>query len=45
MNGLLPWLAGDKRFEVNHESPCLNEADMDYFHRITAWLLFVCKRV
>ena len=29
MNGLLPWLAGDKLFEVNHESPRLSEVDAD----------------
>ena len=44
INRLSPWLAGDKIFEVNQESPCLSEVDADYFHRITELLLFACKR-
>ena len=44
MNGLLPWPASDKLFDINHESPHLNEADVDYFHRMTEQFLFVCKR-
>ena len=43
MNGILPWSAGDKLFEVNHESPCVNEDDAENFHRMTEQMLFTCK--
>ena len=45
MNRLLPWPADSKLFTVDWESPRLSAEDADYFHIMTARLLFACKRV
>ena len=44
MNGTSPWPADSKLFNVDPQSPRLNATDADYFHRITARLLFTCKQ-
>jgi hypothetical protein len=44
MNGTSPTPASDNLFEVDDESPALNEKESDFFHRTTARLLFAAKR-
>jgi hypothetical protein len=44
MNGTAPAPASDNMFEVDEESPLLNEKESDFFHRTTARLLFAAKR-
>jgi hypothetical protein len=44
MNGTSPTPASDNLFEVDEESPALNEKESDFYHRTTARLLFVAKR-
>ena len=44
MNGTFLWPADGKLFSVDPQSPRLNTMDADYFHRITAQLLFACKQ-
>ena len=44
MNGLSLWPTGSKLIKMDDESSPLSKADADYFHRITAWLRFACKR-
>ena len=44
MNGTLPWPADNKLFNMNCNSPRLSTEDADYFHRMTAQLLFACKQ-
>jgi hypothetical protein len=44
MNGGAPTPASDNLFDVDDESPLLNEKESDFFHRTTARLLFAAKR-
>jgi hypothetical protein len=44
MNGTSPTPANDRLFEVDDDSPPLNEKEADFFHRTTARLLFAAKR-
>jgi hypothetical protein len=44
MNGTAPTPASDNLFDVDEESPLLNEKESDFFHRTTARLLFAAKR-
>jgi hypothetical protein len=44
MNGTSPTPASDNLFDVDEESPALNEKESDFFHRTTARLLFAAKR-
>jgi hypothetical protein len=44
MNGTSPTPATDQLFDVEEESPALNEKESDFFHRTTARLLFAAKR-
>jgi hypothetical protein len=44
MNGMSPPPASDNLFDVDDESPSLNEKESDFFHRSTARLLFAAKR-
>jgi hypothetical protein len=44
MNGTAPTPASDNMFDVDEESPTLNEKESDFFHRTTARLLFAAKR-
>jgi hypothetical protein len=44
MNGTSPTPATDRLFDVEEESPALNEKESDFFHRTTARLLFAAKR-
>jgi hypothetical protein len=44
MNGTSPTPASDNLFEVDEDSPPLNEKESDFFHRTTARLLFAAKR-
>jgi hypothetical protein len=44
MNGTSPTPASDNLFEVDEESPPLNDEESDFFHRTTARLLFAAKR-
>ena len=43
INGLLPWPSDSKLFKVDRNLPRLSVEDVDYFPRMTAQLLFVCK--
>jgi hypothetical protein len=44
MNGMAPTPASDNLFNVDDDSPQLNEKESDFFHRTTARLLFAAKR-
>jgi hypothetical protein len=44
MNGTSLTPANDRLFEVDEDSPPLNEKESDFFHRTTARLLFAAKR-
>jgi hypothetical protein len=44
MNGTAPTPASDNLFDVDEESPPLNEKESDFFQRTTARLLFAAKR-
>jgi hypothetical protein len=44
MNGTAPTPASNNLFDVDEESPSLNEKESDFFHRTTARLLFAAKR-
>jgi hypothetical protein len=44
MNGTSPTPASDNLFDVDEDSPALNEKESDFFHRTTARLLFAAKR-
>jgi hypothetical protein len=44
MNGGAPKPASDNLFDVDDESPLLNEKKSDFFHQTTARLLFAAKR-
>jgi hypothetical protein len=44
MNGTSPTPASDNLFDVDDDSPSLNEKESDFFHRSTARLLFAAKR-
>jgi hypothetical protein len=44
MNGTAPTPASDNLFDVEEDSPPLNEKETDFFHRTTARLLFAAKR-
>jgi hypothetical protein len=44
MNGTAPTPASDNMFDVDADSPPLNEKESDFFHRTTARLLFAAKR-
>jgi hypothetical protein len=44
MNGTSPTPASDNLFDVDDESPPLNEKESDFFHHSTARLLFATKR-
>jgi hypothetical protein len=44
MNGTSPTPASDNLFDVDIDSPLLNEKESDFFHRTTARLLFAAKR-
>jgi hypothetical protein len=44
MNGGAPTPASDNLFDVDDESPPLNDKESDFFHRTTARLLFAAKR-
>jgi hypothetical protein len=44
MNGTAPTPASDHLFEIEEDSPPLNEKESDFFHRTTARLLFAEKR-
>jgi hypothetical protein len=44
MKGTAPTPASDHLFDVDEESPGLNEKEADFFHRTTARLLFAAKR-
>jgi hypothetical protein len=44
VNGTSPTPATDRLFNVEEESPALNEKEPDFFHRTTARLLFAAKR-
>jgi hypothetical protein len=44
MNGTSPTPASDNLFDVDEDSPALNEKEADFFHRTTARLLFAAKR-
>jgi hypothetical protein len=44
MKGTAPTPASDNLFDVDTESPPLNEKESDFFHRTTARLLFAAKR-
>jgi hypothetical protein len=44
MNGTAPTAASDNLFDVDEDSPQLNEKESDFFHRTTARLLFAAKR-
>jgi hypothetical protein len=44
MNGTAPTPAIDRLFDVDDDSPQLNEKESDFFHRTTARLLFAAKR-
>jgi hypothetical protein len=43
MNGTVPAPASDNMFDVDEESPPLNEKESDFFHRTTARLLFAAQ--
>jgi hypothetical protein len=43
-NGTAPTPASDNLFDVDEDSPLLNEKESDFFHRTTARLLFAAKR-
>ena len=45
MNGLSPWPADNKLFNMDNKLPQLNEKDANYFHRMTTRLLFAYKQV
>jgi hypothetical protein len=44
MKGTAPTPANDHLFDVEDDSPALNEKEADFFHRTTARLLFAAKR-
>jgi hypothetical protein len=44
MNGMAPTPASDNLFDVDDDSPQLNEKESDFFHRTTTRLLFAAKR-
>jgi hypothetical protein len=44
MKGTAPTPASDNLFDVDEDSPALNEKESDFFHRTTARLLFAAKR-
>lgn len=44
MNGLSLWPVGSKLLKVDKKLSHLSKADADHFHRMTAQLLFGCKR-
>jgi len=44
MKGTAPTPASDNLFDIDEESPALNEKEADFFHRTTARLLFAAKR-
>jgi hypothetical protein len=44
MNGAAPTPASDNMFDVDEDSPALNEKESDFFHCTTARLLFAAKR-
>ena len=44
MNGLSPWPTNSRLFDVGDDSKQFNYVDANYFHRMTAQLLFSCER-
>jgi hypothetical protein len=44
MEGIARTPAQDDLFTIDELSPLLNERDVDFYHRTTAWLLFAARR-